>query len=377
MTKRTVFVLSIICLLSVQAWAADCFFDVRTRGVVPDTHEIVWSAYPGATTYTIERWSRDNISEITTNTGFVANGGTVRHTERHVVSDYTTYQIRVTALNPSNPSFVPCSSNVLDLDYQPHPEFRRLVRKATIPLVGSTVGANGARFKTSLRLRGHVAEPAAPMMGKIVFHPAGVPASDADPSIPYRFEKRDAMIEYDDIVAAFGYSGLGSIDIVPDDYRTPAVLPSIEVRLYNDTPGGTFGTFAVPAMPFDFIPTPVNQPNLHFVIPSGDLRVNMGVRTFAASEVSLSVKRDGTVVHRAFIPAPAEYLLFGRATDLLGTTDLQPGDVVSMSFRRGFGVPFYTLTDNRTNDPALFTPPRRVEERPLRYEMPAGFDFDY
>src|SRR5262245_61925366 len=88
------------------------------------------------------------------------------------------------------------------------------LKKGIIPLVGSTAGLNGASFKTSLRI-----EAISDAYGKIVFHPLGQVARDDDPSIPYSFPHVVSpitdYIQFDDIVAAMGQSGLGSLDIIP------------------------------------------------------------------------------------------------------------------------------------------------------------------
>src|SRR5258708_32703499 len=89
------------------------------------------------------------------------------------------------------------------------------LKKGIIPVVGSTSGANGASFKTSLHI---AAVPGA--HGRIVFHPFGTIARDDDPSIPYSFaENVHALadfLQFDDIGAALGQSGLGTLATIPD-----------------------------------------------------------------------------------------------------------------------------------------------------------------
>ncbi|HEX6177542.1 MAG TPA: hypothetical protein VF057_04235, partial [Thermoanaerobaculia bacterium] len=109
----------------------------------------------------------------------------------------------------ANEVFDSCSTSIettLKVDAQ----FRALTRKAILPVVASTPGVNNGRFRTSLTLRG------TNLRGRIVFHPAGRPASDSDPSIPYKLDQL-AQVKYDDIVGAIGGSGVGSIDIIPDE----------------------------------------------------------------------------------------------------------------------------------------------------------------
>lgn len=56
---------------------------------------------------------------------------------------------------------------------------------------------------------------AAAISGRIVFHPTGRSASPDDPGIRYTVEQ-DGIRAWDDVVAAMGAAGLGSIDIDPD-----------------------------------------------------------------------------------------------------------------------------------------------------------------
>ena len=55
-------------------------------------------------------------------------------------------------------------------------------------------------------------------------------------------------MQFDDVVAAMGQSGIGSLDIVPLNLFSlgdPGVLP-VETRLFNEAAEGTFGAFEAP-----------------------------------------------------------------------------------------------------------------------------------
>ena len=142
------------------------------------------------------------------------------------------------------------------------------LKKGVIPLVGSTPGLNGALFKTSLRI---YAAPDA--HGRIVFHPLGTIARATDPSIPYSFPPNAHVVsdflQWDDVVAAMGQQGLGTLDIIPDA-NGGNFLPPVITRIYNDTPNGTFGTEVPMVLPRDyFFNVYSDQPQTALVVTGG------------------------------------------------------------------------------------------------------------
>ena len=100
------------------------------------------------------------------------------------------------------------------------------VLRGIIPVSGSTEGAFGSNFRTSLQLSNRTDRR---QIGRLVFHPAGASASDADPSMPYALEPHQT-IGYEDVVAAIGATGLGSIDLVVEEGGVPVVV----TRAFDD-----------------------------------------------------------------------------------------------------------------------------------------------
>lgn len=230
-------------------------------------------------------------------------------------------------------------------------ELRRMTRKAIIPVAGSVTGANGARFKTTLRMTAtHGAQ-----RGRVVFHPSGRPARDDDPSIAYSFLGTRHTIAFDDVVAATGATGLGTIDIVPDADALQTI-PIVLSRSYTEVAGGSFGSYDPVLLPIDFL-----APSAMSVeIPPAGARVNLGLRTLTATTVSaLIYDASGRLRDLKSLSYPADTFVLAPAAQLLGAT-LSPGDSISLSFT-GSAIPFYTLTDNGTNDPAVIVPqPQRT-----------------
>lgn len=91
-------------------------------------------------------------------------------------------------------------------------------RTTLIPVAGRTGGADGSAFVTSAQLN-NPAEP--PISGRIVFHPAGVPASSNDPSYTYQLGPY-ASQTLADVMESIGATGVGSLEIIPDEGSSPA-----------------------------------------------------------------------------------------------------------------------------------------------------------
>lgn len=235
-----------------------------------------------------------------------------------------------------------CAASI-SVTIPPDAAFRALTRRAILPVVGSTPGSFGGKFKTSLIMR----PIAASQRGRLIFHPAGKVAADTDPSIPYAFEGGQPLV-FDDVVAAMGQSGIGSLDIVPDEDASP-IVPAIEARLYNDTSIGTFGTLAAPMYPYDYL----RPPPLEVVIPENDRsRINIGFRTLTEAKMRiLIVGADGRLLSFHDVTYPSGWMQMTSASDFVGKT-LTKGQVVQVQFN-GSVIPFYTVTENSTNDPTL------------------------
>ena len=324
--------------------------------------ELSWNAQTGATKYTLESIRKDADGTTTIRTQDVSpRGGSTKVTKEVEVTTTTnlTVTYRVTAIGVSEP----CSATI-DVTYPTDTTLQLMSRRATIPLVGSTPGANGSVFKTSLRLRGTRSN----QRGMLIFHPANVPGRDTDPSITYHLPGTVSVLEFDDIVAAFGQTGIGSIDIVPDfNSEHGWTVPFAEVRLFNVTPNGTFGTIGWQTQVHDFLGEDAVT-SLSVNVPSPELRVNLAVRSWAATTVTVELFRQGSVIAFKEFDLDRDFLLFNSAVAML-QTDVQPGDIITIRIPEGGAVPLYTVTDNRTNDPALFMPPVRIRQDVSHFDV--------
>jgi hypothetical protein len=82
---------------------------------------------------------------------------------------------------------------------------------AVLPVVGSAEGAYGAEFRSSAQ----VTNPNDfPISGRFVFHPMGSSSPADDRSLAYVLAAHQTRT-YDDLAAATGATGFGSIDVIP------------------------------------------------------------------------------------------------------------------------------------------------------------------
>jgi|GEM_PF-958312 len=310
------------------------------------TFRLSWPSVPSATQYEIQS-SPDGF--VNTKTLKVVEAGTTSVTITQKTSaPFIVYSYRVIASHPSDPFDMACIGTTTTrygaFGLAP------LVRKTVIPVAGSTRGLNNADFKTSLRLG-----PASSSQGgKIIFHPAGQAGSENDPSITYRLEN-GGTVQYDDIVAAIGQSGIGSIDIIStlppaSSYPQLEELP-VEVRVFNQTPTQTFGGFESAVQGADAF-RPADW-SVH--VPSSRFRVNIGVRTITTAHVTFFHFSATRPLTQKVLDLPGDYV-FMQAADSFFGEPVQEGDTIVMHFDGSdtIAVPFHTFTDNSTNDPSIF-----------------------
>jgi hypothetical protein len=329
----------LLCSLLAPAAHAACTLNLH----LADAQTIAWNSIAGINTYQVQ----ESIDNGATSRNYLITAPTFKINRR--ASDDAKILYIVTAfLDTSAASVGPAADGCterLSVTVKGDPQFRALTRKAIVPIVGSGPGAFGGRFKTSLSLTANGPD----QRGRLVFHPNGSIASASDPSIPYSFDSGlGQTIVFDDVVARIGQSGIGSLDIVPDP-EAASTVPTIEARLFNDTPSGTFGTSTPAFFPFDFL----QAPPVVFRVPGSDFRINVGIRTLEAVSARVLIYDLGGRL-RDFVDLswPAGLTISGPLNQIIGR-NVAAGEQVQMFFT-GAAIPFYTRTENRTNDPELF-----------------------
>ncbi len=336
-------VLVLFLLGATPAWAV-CPLNLKFADNPP---RLVWDDI-GAKTYEVQ----ESFDQFVTSRNYFPESPPFvirRRASARVTATYAVTALAAPNVLSIGPESEGCTE-VVTVTLQPDAAFRTLTRKAVVPVVGSVAGANGSRFRTSLRLT--AADVGS--RGRIVFHPAGSPGLAGDPGITYVLASIGDVKQFDDIVEALGQSGIGSLDIVPDE-GSSSIVPIVEVRLYNDTPAGTFGAAATALLPFDFL----QAPTMVLDIPASDsaFRLNAGIRTLTGTQATVLIYgTDGRVRDFRSLAWPADYMTLGTVSQFINTP-VAPGESVTIFFD-GAAIPFYTRTENHTNDPELFIPPR-------------------
>lgn len=216
-------------------------------------------------------------------------------------------------------------------------------------VAGSLRGNANSAFKTSAQLTNLGGSPIA---GKLVFHPAGTPTHDSDPSIAYSLAQ-GTTVSYDDVVQSMGASGLGTIDLV----ATSGYPADVSLRIYNDegavngTSGlteelrtandahhsGSFGSLTIPADLTAF-------------------RLNVGIRTLAAGATLTIFVLDANgsqLTHVAERTFAANTFNQESAAGFAEQTSLPAGGTIRFIVTAGSAFIYGATTDNRTNDPNL------------------------
>lgn len=358
--KRAVTITAVLCLLASVPADAYCKLNLRYENGM-----LKWDRVDGATDY----WVLESYGEPVRLRQFQTRSTSLEVAHRassEVIVRYTVtapIALGVRSLDEHEPPDVETNdacAGTLDVRFPADPAFRAMTRKAILPVVGSTAGAFGGRFKTSLILRPFASD----QRGRLVFHPAGQAASDSDPSIRYSFNGAEPLV-FDDVVAAIGRSGIGSLDIVPDE-EASSLIPIVEARLFNEASVGTFGTLVHPSYPFDYL----RPAALEVIIPENDRsRVNIGFRTVTETRMRILIySAAGTLLSFRDVTYPAGWMQMTSASDFAGKP-LGPGQMVQVQFA-GAVIPFYTVTENSTNDPSLIV----VSPRPSSKNVGAYVD---
>ena len=218
--------------------------------------------------------------------------------------------------------------------------------RRTIAAVAAAPGVLDSLFRTTLQLHNRTSSSIA---GRLVFHTAGASGSDADPSVNYSLGP-GATTSYADVLATFGRTGLGSLDVV----ATSGPVPLAVARVFND--GGARGTtgFSVDALR----PSDALQPGeTGVLIAPADAtatRFNIGIRTFdAGASFTVTIRdRDGQVL-RTFPKAyPPNYFEQQAGSTFLGAAP-GPSESVTITIGTGSAIVYGASTDNKTQDPAI------------------------
>lgn len=213
---------------------------------------------------------------------------------------------------------------------------------------GSNRGAFGSDFKTAVQLTN---ADLSPINGRFIFHPAGAAASASDPTLPFTIPPL-STITYDDVVAAMGRTGLGSMTVL----STNSHAPDITARVFNDQgTAGTSGvmlemlreTDALQRFQFGQITTPADLTNFRF---------NIGIRTLeAGATLSIEIESsNGASLGGPFTRTyPPNFFEQVTASQFVNGLAVPANAVIRVVVTEGSAFLYGSTTDNRTNDPSL------------------------
>ncbi|HEY6065007.1 MAG TPA: hypothetical protein VIY96_02560 [Thermoanaerobaculia bacterium] len=220
---------------------------------------------------------------------------------------------------------------------------------AVIPVVGSTPGALGtAFFRTTLQLHN---PRTGTISGHLVYHPQGSIGSSSDPSVFYSLTPGETR-SIADFLPSIGLTGLGSLDVVPDDSLP---LPLIIARVYNDAGSlGTTGFTEEAVLSGDALG--VGARGILVAPPDAALyRYNIGVRTLGAgASLLITVRNSGGVVTRSLARTyAANYFEQRDSASFLQGAPVAANDTITIQVTAGSAIVYGATIDNRTNDPSL------------------------
>jgi photosystem II stability/assembly factor-like uncharacterized protein len=252
--------------------------------------------------------------------------------------------VNALAIDPSTPSRVYAGTDGGVFEYL---TIELPIDRRILPVVGSTPGANGTFFRTSVQLNN---PGSAPMAGRIVFHPSGAAGSDTDPALSYSLAPGQTQ-SIADLLPAMGVSGVGSADIE----IISGAAPVATARVFNDAgASGTTG-FTEEAMRTEDALRPGQTGVL--LIPS-DLtaaRFNVGVRSLdeGASLTFTLRNAAGAVLGSTTRAFPPNYHEQQGAMGFLGVLEVPPGGSIAIAVTSGSAILYGATVDNSTGDPSL------------------------
>jgi hypothetical protein len=216
-------------------------------------------------------------------------------------------------------------------------QFSESAADLIVPGVGSTAGGGGANFRTELQL----ANPSDSAIGGwLLLRPA---------MIAQRYELAPrATLSFADIVSEMGSAGLGSLDILAD----AATLPVVVARAYDDQPAGTTGLGVPVIEPEDLL---THNAARTLIVPRDLIRYrfNIGIRTVAASEITVVVRNSAGAERHARFLTLGENHFSQETADTFAGIALQPNDTIEVTVDAGSAVVYATTVDNGTNDSSI------------------------
>ncbi len=197
--------------------------------------------------------------------------------------------------------------------------------RTTFLPAGSATGVGGATFRTVAQISNPSSTAIA---GTLVFRPSGQAPSAADPRISYTlapFETRT----FADLMATFGTTGIGTVEVIPTTGPAPALLFRIDDG----------GSVTVPQIHSEHV---LVRGSRGVLITPSDLtrfRLNIGIRTFA-NGVTMTVavySSPGSLIRTTTRTYPPNYFTLLGAQELVGGP-IEANQTIVFSIEAGSAV---------------------------------------
>lgn len=221
-----------------------------------------------------------------------------------------------------------------------------------IPAVGSVPGVGGAAFRTTFQSTN---EGDAPLKVTYRYHPSKTSGSASDPSTTVVIAPH--ATDSTDILSAIGVTGLGSLDVVSTTWA-----PLITAHVFNDTGNGTNGFIEPMILGREAIHSGAT---FRLVIPTDTVnyRTNIGARSLSSTVQVGCFLYDaaGQTVGSGIVKSyPPNYFEQVPLQEFIGSTTAIPpaGSLDCQAFGGDFII-YSSITDNKTNDSAIYLAPRR------------------
>ncbi len=214
----------------------------------------------------------------------------------------------------------------------------RLSAPASIPVAGTTAGAFGSMYTTTLQ----IANPFSfPIAGHLVFRPQGFSDGHDEASIAYSLAPFESQ-RIGDLGMALGVDGIGALDV-----EAPVgQLPEMVATITGTTPTGT-SWIHVPTTDSSEILSSGERGVLITPDDPAAARMNIGIRTFS-TPASMEISRydaGGGLVDTVVRSVEANTFVQMSAASIL-ESDLQAGDLLSFMLTEGSALIYGTTTDN-------------------------------
>jgi hypothetical protein len=215
-----------------------------------------------------------------------------------------------------------------------------------IPAVGSVRGVGGAAFRTTFQTTN---EGDSPLKVIYRYHPSKTPGSDSDPSTTLVIAPH--ATDSTDVLSAMGVTGLGSLDVLSATWS-----PFVTAHVFNDTVNGTNGFIEPMVSVKDAIHSAAT---FRLVIPTdtANYRMNIGSRSLGSAVHVGCFLYDAAGQQAATVSKsyPANYFEQVTLQEFIGASvAVPPAGTLDCQGFFGDSIIYSSITDNRTNDSAIY-----------------------